>query len=110
MISTEVSFLATHNTSPRKLSKKSHLAHRVYVLVRLHELHHHVQNIHSHNSVRFSGGLSDGETAPRDQQLVKQLLFIIARVENLRHDIEPMVVVLSDLGRLRSDIEFLVLI
>jgi hypothetical protein len=54
----------------------------------------------------FLGGLSNGESAPRDQQLVKHLLFIIARVEYLRHDVELMVVVLSDLGHLRSDIEF----
>jgi hypothetical protein len=47
MISTEVSALAVHNTSPRELSKRSHLAHLVYVLVRLHELRHHVRKIHS---------------------------------------------------------------
>jgi hypothetical protein len=50
------------------------------------------------------------ETAPRDQQLVKHLLFIIARVNNLRHDVELMIGVLSGLGHLRSDIKFLVLI
>jgi hypothetical protein len=49
MISTEVSSLAEHSTSPCELSKRSHLAHRIYVLVRLHELRHHVRNIHSHN-------------------------------------------------------------
>jgi hypothetical protein len=41
---------------------------------------------------------------------MKPLLFIVARVENLRHDVEMMVVVLGGLGQLRSDIEFLVLI
>jgi hypothetical protein len=40
---------------------------------------------------------------------MNHLLFIVARVENLRHDVELMVVVLSGLGQLRSDIEFLVL-
>jgi hypothetical protein len=78
--------------------------------VRLHELRHHVQIIHSQICVWFVGGLSNGETAPRDQQLMKYLLFIVARVDNLRHDVELMVVVLSGLGQLRSDIEFLVLI
>jgi hypothetical protein len=98
MISTEVSSSATHKSSPRELSKSSHLGHRVYVLVRLHELRHHVRNIHSHHCVRFPGGLSNGETAPREHQLVKLLLFIVARVENLRHDVELMVVVLGDLA------------
>jgi hypothetical protein len=37
-------------------------------------------------------------------------LFIVARVEYLRDDVEMMVVVLSGLGQLLSDIEFLVLI
>jgi hypothetical protein len=41
---------------------------------------------------------------------MKHLLFIVARVEYLRHNVELMVVVLSGLGQLRSDIEFLVLI
>jgi hypothetical protein len=41
---------------------------------------------------------------------MKHLLLIVARVENLRHDLELMVFVLSGLGQLRSDIEFLVLI
>jgi UTP:GlnB (protein PII) uridylyltransferase len=87
-----------------------HLAHRVYVLVRLHELRHHVRNIHSHHLVRFPSGLSNRETAPSDQQLMKHFLFILARVENLQHDVELMVVVLGGLGQLCSDIEFLVLI
>jgi hypothetical protein len=34
-------------------------------------------------------------------------LFIVARVEYLRHYVELMVVVLGGLGQLRSDIEFL---
>jgi hypothetical protein len=42
---------------------------------------------------RHPGGLFNGETAPRDQQLVKHLLFIIVRVEYLRHDAELMFVV-----------------
>jgi hypothetical protein len=85
IISTEVSFLATHITSPWELSKRSHLTHRVYFLVRLPELRHHIRNIHSHNWVRFLVGLSNGEIAPRDYQLMKHLLFIVARVEYLRH-------------------------
>jgi hypothetical protein len=40
----------------------------------------------------------------------EHLLFIVARVEYLRHDAGLMVVVLSGLGQLRSDVEFLVLI
>jgi hypothetical protein len=76
----------------------------------LHELRHHVRNIHSHNGVRFPGGLSNGETVPRDLQFMKHLLFIVARVEYLRHDVELMDVVLSVLFQLRSDVEFLVLI
>jgi hypothetical protein len=36
---------------------------------------------------------------------VKHLLFIIARVEYLRHDVELMVVVLSCLDQLRTDIK-----
>jgi hypothetical protein len=59
--------------------------------------------------VRFASGLSNRETAPSDQQLVKHFLFIVARVENLRHDVDLMVVVLGGLGQLRSDIEILVL-
>jgi hypothetical protein len=51
-----------------------------------------------------------GETEPRNQQRMKHLLLIVARVENLRHDVELMVVVLRGLGQLRSDIELLVLI
>jgi hypothetical protein len=50
------------------------------------------------------------EPAPRDQQLVKHFLFIVARVENHRHDVELMVAVLGGLAKLRSDIELLVLI
>jgi hypothetical protein len=80
MISTEIPFLATHNTSQWELSKRSHFTHRVYVLMRLHELRHHVWNILSHNWVRIPGGLSNGETAPRDQQLMKYLLLIVALV------------------------------
>jgi hypothetical protein len=40
---------------------------------------------------------------------MKHFLFIEARVENLRHYVELMVVVLGGLGQLRTDIEFLVL-
>jgi hypothetical protein len=40
---------------------------------------------------------------------MKHILFIEARVKYLRHDVELMVVVLSGLGQLRSDIEFPVL-
>jgi hypothetical protein len=53
---------------------------------------------------------NNGEIAPRDQQLVKHLLFIVARVEYPRHYVELMVVMLGDLGQIRSDIEFLVVI
>jgi hypothetical protein len=60
MISTEISSLAKHNTSSQELSKMSHLAHRVNVLVRLHELRRHVWNLHSHNGVRFPGFLPPG--------------------------------------------------
>jgi hypothetical protein len=41
---------------------------------------------------------------------MKHLLFIVARVEYLRRDVELMFVVLSGLGQLRIDIEFFVLI
>jgi hypothetical protein len=41
---------------------------------------------------------------------MKHFLFIVARVENLRHYVQLMVVVLGGLGQLRSDIEFLVVI
>jgi hypothetical protein len=43
------------------------------------------------------------------KQLVEHLLFIVARVEYLRHDVELMVVMLSGLSQLRSDVELLVL-
>jgi hypothetical protein len=46
---TEVSFVASHNTSPSELSKILHLAHHVCIVVRLYELRHHLRNIHSHN-------------------------------------------------------------
>jgi hypothetical protein len=36
---------------------------------------------------------------------MKHFLFIVSRVENLRHYLELMVVVLGGLGQLRSDIE-----
>jgi hypothetical protein len=49
MISREVSSLAAHNTSPLEHSKRSHLAHCVYVLLQLHKLRHHLRNIHSHH-------------------------------------------------------------
>jgi hypothetical protein len=41
---------------------------------------------------------------------MKHLFFIVARAENLRHDVELMIVVLSGLEQLRSDIELIVLI
>jgi hypothetical protein len=37
-------------------------------------------------------------------------LFIVARAKYLRNDVQRMVVVLGGLGKLRSDIEFLILI
>jgi hypothetical protein len=41
---------------------------------------------------------------------MKHLVFIEARAENFRHYVELMIVVLSGLGQLRSDVEILVLI
>jgi hypothetical protein len=63
----------------------------------LHELRHHLWSIHSHNRVRFPGGVSN-RNAPRDLQLVKHLSFI--ELDCLRHNIEMMVVVLGGLGQL----------
>jgi hypothetical protein len=85
------------------------LAHNGCIVVRFHEFRHHVRNIHSQNCIRFPGDLSNEETAPRDKQLVKHHLFIVACVEYLRQDVELMIVVLGGLGQLRSDIEFLFL-
>jgi hypothetical protein len=40
---------------------------------------------------------------------MEYLLFIVARAEYLRHDVQLMVVMLGGLGQLRCDIEFLIL-
>jgi hypothetical protein len=70
--------------------------------VRLHELCHHLWNIHSLNRVRFLGDLADCKTASRSLQLVEHLLFIVVRAKYLRHDVQLMVIVLGGLGQLRT--------
>jgi hypothetical protein len=46
------------------------------------------------------------ETAPRDQQLVERILFIVARVEYFRHDEQLEDGMLGGLDQLRGDVEF----
>jgi hypothetical protein len=55
-------------------------------------------------------GFADWKTAPRNLHLMEHLLFIVARAEHLRHDVNMIAVMLRGLGQLRCNVEFHILI